>query len=49
MQLLKEDILEFQKTFKDVFGEEISYEQAFDKATRLLNLYRVVYGTPEKI
>lgn len=37
-------ILEFQKIYKQSYGVELSYEQAADRAERLVKLYRSVYS-----
>jgi len=43
MQLSKEALEEFKRIYKAEFGEEISDQEALDKATRLINLVRIVY------
>jgi len=35
----------FKKLYKERFKEELSDDEALRKATRLLNLYRTVYGS----
>jgi len=42
--LSKKAIEKFKKLYKKRFGEELSDKVALDKATRLVNLYRTVYG-----
>jgi len=44
MILTKEAIQEFKEIYKKVFKKELSDEEAFQMASNLLNLYRVVYG-----
>lgn len=41
-----ESIEEFRAIYKKNFNEEISKEEAFVKAHRLLNLYRTILGSP---
>ena len=36
---------EFKKIYKDQFNEELSDKEALEKATRLISLYKTVYGT----
>ena len=43
MQLSKEAIKEFKKTYKKKFGENLSDQVALEKATKLLNLVKAVY------
>jgi hypothetical protein len=43
MQLSKEAIEEFKQIYKEEFGEEISDQEAMEKAVRLINLMRVIY------
>jgi len=43
MQLSKEAIEEFKQIYKAEFGEEISDQEATEKAIRLINLIRVIY------
>jgi aldehyde:ferredoxin oxidoreductase len=42
MQLSKEVIEEFKQIYKQEFGEEISDQEAMEKATRLINLMRII-------
>jgi hypothetical protein len=44
MSLSTESIEKFKEIYKRNFGEEISEREALEKATRLINLYRAVYG-----
>ena len=41
--LPKKAILEFQAIYKRSYGVALSYEQAEDRANRLVKLYRSVY------
>lgn len=43
--LPKEALDEFKMLWKKNFGQDITDAYAHDHATRLLNLYRIVYGT----
>lgn len=40
----KESLEKFKRLYKKRFGEELTDQVALDKATRLVNLYRAVYG-----
>lgn len=40
--LTKNDIEEYQKVYKKVYGEEISYSEALEQGTRLLNFFKVI-------
>jgi len=42
MEIKKERIKEFQKIYKDKFGEEITEEKAMELAGRLLLLIKVL-------
>jgi len=44
----KKSLKKFKRLYKKRFGEELSDKVALDKATRLLNLYRAVYGHKEE-
>ena len=44
MPLSTESIKRFGEIYEHSFGEEISEREALEKATRLINLYRAVYG-----
>jgi len=39
----KKALEEFKKIYKEEFGSDISDEEALEKATNLLNLFRVIY------
>lgn len=39
----KEAFIEYQETYKKVFGHEITYEEAVEKGTKLLGLYKIIY------
>lgn len=39
----KKTIQQFKEIYKSVFNEELSNEEAFDKANNLLNLYKAIY------
>ena len=45
----KESLEEFKKIYKKEFGEEISDQEAFERATNLLNLYRILYKPDREI
>ena len=38
----------FKELYKNEFGVEISEEEALQEASRLLELYKAVYGDPTK-
>lgn len=42
MKLNTEDIEEYRKIYKKVYGEEISHEEALNQGTRLLNFFQVI-------
>lgn len=48
MLLPKEAIEEFKKLFKKRFKEELTDEEAYRKATKLIDLFEVVYGSKIK-
>lgn len=48
MELSEEDITEFQEIYKEEFGEEISREESYNKAIRMLRLLEVVYKPSTK-
>ncbi len=41
----QEAIREFKEIYRKKFGEEITEKDALDKALRILNLYKTVYGS----
>ena len=41
--LSEEKIIEFQRIYKECFGKEISREEAYEKASMLIQLMRLVY------
>jgi len=43
MQHGDEDINEFMALYRTEFGKDISREDAFEMATRLINLYLIIY------
>lgn len=43
MLLTNEQVAEFQRLYKNRFGENISYEDAYDQGARLVQLMKVVY------
>jgi hypothetical protein len=49
MQLSKEAIEEYKKIYKEVEGEEISDKEAFEQATRLVNLFEVLLKVDNEI
>jgi len=44
----KESLDEFKKIYKEEFGEEISNEEALEKAINLLNLFNAIYRPIKK-
>ena len=48
MILPKEAIEEFKKLFKKRFKEELTDEEAYERATRLLDFYKLLYGTKKR-
>lgn len=48
MPLSKEAVEEFKRLFKKRFKEELTDEEACRRATKLLNLFRAVYGSKIK-
>lgn len=44
MILSKEAVEEFKELYKKRFKEELTDEEAFERATKLVNLFEVVYG-----
>lgn len=43
MSLTREQVEKFQKIYKERFGEEISYDEALESGTKLVNLMRIIY------
>jgi hypothetical protein len=41
--LSKQAIEEYQKIYKKVFKEEISFEEAKVQGTKLVNLFKIIY------
>ena len=39
----KEELKEFKKIYKERFGKNLSDQVALEKATKLLNLMRIIY------
>jgi hypothetical protein len=48
MQLTKEDINKYKEIYRQEFGEDISDQEAFEQATNLINMMRVVYRPIKK-
>jgi len=48
MQLSKEAIEEYKKIYKEVEGKEISDEEAREKETGLINLFKVLLKADKK-
>lgn len=48
MELQEKDIIEFQKLFEKIFGKKIEKAEALEKATRFLNLLKIVFQSNEK-
>ena len=44
--LSKEAIEEFQMIYAQTYGEELSFAEAHEHATRLINFYKVIFGGP---
>ena len=42
--LSKEATNEFRKIYRKVFGEELTYKDAYLKASQLLDLYKIVHS-----
>lgn len=43
MSIQEQQITEFQKLYKEEYGEDISKEEAYDKGLRLVQLIQAVY------
>ena len=43
MHLTDEQITEFQLLYKEQFGKDISREEAYDQAMKLITLVKIVY------
>lgn len=41
--LSKEAVEEFMRLYKKEYGEDISYDKASEKATKLLRLFKIIY------
>lgn len=39
----KEGFIEYQEIYRKTFGHEITYEEAVEKGTKLLGLYKIIY------
>jgi hypothetical protein len=48
MELTNDDIREFRELWKEEFGEEISVEYARTRASQLIELYALLYGTDQR-
>jgi len=48
MRLTNEEIAEFQRLYKEKFGQEISREEAVDQGIDLVNLIRLTYQPLKK-
>lgn len=42
--LSKKAIDEFKAIYKKEFNEDLSYEEALEKGTKLINLFKVIYS-----
>jgi len=42
----KKSLDKFKKLYKRRFKKELSDAEALQRATRILNLYRIIYGSP---
>jgi hypothetical protein len=47
MGLTEKQVKEFQEIYKKEFGEEISYEKAYEKGTNLVQLFEAVFKPRE--
>jgi len=43
MQLSKKAIEEFNEIYKKEFGEEISDQEAYEEASNLIKLFKIIY------
>lgn len=43
MQLPPKAIIEYQKLFKQEFGQELTYEEAETQGRKLLRLFQIIY------
>lgn len=43
MQLSKAAIEEFKRIYKEEFGEELSDQEATEKAQRLISFFKIIY------
>jgi len=48
MDLSKEEIEEYKRIYKKVFGEEISNQEAYEQGCRLIRLIKLVTPKEEK-
>lgn len=46
--LSKEDVEKFRKIYRKNFGKEISYQDAYDSAIKLITLVKLVYRPIKK-
>jgi len=46
--LSKEDVEKFREIYKKQFNEELSYEDAYESATKLITLMKLVYRPMKK-
>jgi len=42
--ILHKDVLEFQRIYKEIFDEELSFEDASERAHKTVALFKAVYG-----
>jgi hypothetical protein len=47
MKLSEEDIKEFQELYKEEFGKEISYQDAYDSAQKLITIVKIIMEPDE--
>lgn len=43
MQLSKETIEEFKEIYREELGEEISDQEAYEEASNLIQLFKIIY------
>ena len=47
--LTKEEVLEFQELVREVYGVELSFEQAFDQGKRLIMAFEAIAKMPLEV
>ena len=46
--LSEEEVKKYQKTHKETYGEEISYEEAYEAATNLIGFFQLLLDIDRK-